>query len=86
MSTTHQNEEQSNTPQYSFTYRFSPRKQRWLMEGESDCFTLNQICRLGDIAAALENELNEPYNSEVLAELRDIVARLYTLIGENSNG
>ena len=83
MSTTHQNMEQSNT--VSYRYVFSPRKQRWLLDMEHEYLTFNQLNRLGNIAQALEQELYEPYTSEVLAELKEILIRLYAVMEGNSN-
>ena len=56
------------------------------MDGETEPLTLNQLNRLSNIAAELEHELNEPYTSEVIAELKDIIIRLYTLMENNTNG
>lgn len=86
MSTTPQNQEQSNMSDYSYRYTFSPRKQRWLLDGETEPLTFNQLMRLGNIAEQLGQELYEPYSSEVLTELKDILIRLYAIMEGNSNG
>ena len=86
MCTTHQNEEQSNTQDCCFKFNYSPRKRRWLQTGESETLTFNQMIRLTNIIEELEHELNEPYTSQVKAELEDIIARLYALMEENTYG
>ena len=85
MCTTQQNQEQSNMQVCHLKYTYSPRKQRWLMDGESERLTLNQLHNLEIIISMLEDEvMSRNYNSEIEAELKEILERLYYVIGANN--
>ena len=55
------------------------------MDGESERLTLNQLHNLEIVISMLEDEvMSHKYNSEIEAELKGILERLYYIIGANN--